>query len=143
MNITSFFNLEVKYFSDVIMIDAKLHKLVFFYSSIWINYWKLDSREINSNVIRNQFPAKLIQFEKKNEIEMDWNSKILFDVMKQLRKGPKKGLLDISNSSSLEDEASPLVMAVASSPRITRKRLGSNSNAVEQFKDDNLPGWFY
>ena len=74
---------------------------------------------------------------------MDWNSKILFDVMKQLRKGPKKGLLDISNSSSLEDEASPLVMAVASSPRITRKRLGSNSNAVEQFKDDNLPGWFY
>lgn len=57
----------------------------------------------------------------------------------KLRKGPKKGLLDISNSSSLEDEASPLVMAVASSPRITRKRLGSNSNAVEQFKDDNLP----
>ena len=60
--------------------------------------------------------------------------------LEQLRKGPKKGLLDISNGNSLEDEASPLVLAVASSPRISRKRLGSTSNTAEQFKDDNLPG---
>ena len=59
--------------------------------------------------------------------------------------------MEMSTGGTTEDDqASPLVMAVASSPRVSRKRLGSNSmnnsnnnTAMENngmAKDDNLPG---
>ena len=43
-----------------------------------------------------------------------------------MQKG-KKGSIDPSTGAEEADQTSPLVLAVASSPRVTRKRLGSNN----------------
>lgn len=51
----------------------------------------------------------------------------------QMRKG-KKGSIDPSGD---EDLASPLVLAVASSPRVSRKRLGSNSIVLSNNNNNN------
>lgn len=37
--------------------------------------------------------------------------------------------MELSGAADADDQASPLVMAVASSPRVSRKRLGSNSTS--------------
>lgn len=63
-----------------------------------------------------------------------------------MRKG-KKGSIDPSTVGEDGDQASPLVLAVASSPRVTRKRLGSNtvvtSNADGAKEDSLLGKYFY
>lgn len=62
-----------------------------------------------------------------------------FPMRDKIRKGKKASL----EPSGEDDNASPLVMAVASSPRVSRKRLGSNTvvnvpNNNDMNKDDNL-----
>lgn len=65
----------------------------------------------------------------------------MFPSFLQLRKGKKASI----DPTAEDDNASPLVLAVASSPRVSRKRLGSNTvvtvpNNNDINKDDNLLG---
>ena len=58
--------------------------------------------------------------------------------------------MELSGAADADDQASPLVMAVASSPRVSRKRLGSNSTSNNNTSMENngtgakedLPGVF-
>jgi hypothetical protein len=59
--------------------------------------------------------------------------------------------MELSGAADADDQASPLVMAVASSPRVSRKRLGSNSTSNNNTSmenngtgaKDDLPGVFF